>query len=170
MPRALHRLMTPLALGAVLLLATVPTLGRMAAAAPAPVAVASGTVPAALQATHDVAGMSHGDMSHGGMSHGGMSDAGRPAMPQRAGVAMPHAATHGAAPAMPARETGAPHAGHAPDCDYCPLLQSLLGARAVAPATTPAIELPRPRFDSASAVLPWRHPSGLGSRGPPHAS
>lgn len=53
------------------------------------------------------------------------------------------------------------------DCDYCPLLSSLITATRF--ATTPAALLP-PAATPASPVaprLPWLHPSGLGSRGPP---
>lgn len=54
-----------------------------------------------------------------------------------------------------------------PDCDYCPLLASML--------TAPGVFLPAPplRGASAPAIAPkaprlrWLHPFGLGSRGPP---
>lgn len=57
--------------------------------------------------------------------------------------------------------------GLAPDCDYCPLLASLVSAAqasyalAMAPAASAVAALP------TSPRLPWLHPSGLGSRGPP---
>ena len=53
------------------------------------------------------------------------------------------------------------------DCDYCPLLASLLpvGQVALVPSALPL------RFTAAAMPsaprLPWSHPSGLGSRGPP---
>ncbi|MGY1529353.1 DUF2946 family protein [Luteimonas sp. A649] len=54
-----------------------------------------------------------------------------------------------------------------PDCDYCPLLASLVAV------AQPGFVLPRgstawavfPAY--AAPRLPWFHPSGLGSRGPP---
>lgn len=90
---------------------------------------------------------------------------------------------------VPAQAQGHAHAGHAgaaahvhhggrergdtraaigdPDCDYCPLLASLVAATGFAfdvahvPVGTAATAVPpAPR-------LPWRHPAGLGSRGPP---
>lgn len=150
--------MMPLALVGLVLLSTVPTLGRIASAAPA---ASTGAVQGTMHATHDMAG--------------NMSDADMASMPMHAGMsmhhaAMPHGSGHDAKATMPTREAADPHAGHAVDCDYCPLLQSLLGALAVALLAMPAIDLPRPRFDPASAILPWHHPYGLGSRGPPHAS
>lgn len=53
------------------------------------------------------------------------------------------------------------------DCDYCPLLSSLLAATRL--ATPPATVLPPPAGSASPAAprLPWVHPSGLGSRGPP---
>ncbi|WP_158601760.1 DUF2946 family protein [Solilutibacter pythonis] len=71
-----------------------------------------------------------------------------------------------------AGDTGQPHgapAGErlAHDCEYCPLLAGLtvlvlliLGLRALAPAS------PLPLWRHARPAL-RRHPSGLGSRGPP---
>lgn len=101
------------------------------------------------------------------------------------------AAAHGAQDARDADAMRGLHAGHhghhghhaaadddgdaprpapvdgAPDCDYCPLLNALAivpppplpqGAVAVAPLAAAAPAAPR---------LPWLHPTGLGSRGPP---
>lgn len=56
------------------------------------------------------------------------------------------------------------------DCDYCPLLQSMLGS--VAPSLLPTEHLapiaPQTVFRSAAPV--FRNPTGLGSRGPPNLS
>lgn len=56
-----------------------------------------------------------------------------------------------------------------PDCEYCPLLASLVASAAIvfdashhAPHIAAAAVPLSPR-------LRWRHPSGLGSRGPPRA-
>lgn len=53
------------------------------------------------------------------------------------------------------------------DCDYCPLLSSLIAATCF--ATMPAALLPPAATPASPAAprLPWLHPSGLGSRGPP---
>lgn len=86
--------------------------------------------------------------------HGGHAGA-TPADPHAA-----HAARSGG------RETPRPAPGDA-DCDYCPLLASLLGPATIlllaaagprAPAITPLRHAPR---------RAWLHPCGLGSRGPP---
>lgn len=77
-------------------------------------------------------------------------------------------ATHQAATPAGGRAPGQlrPAPGDA-DCDYCPLLASLLVAarvhflRADAPRTPALPTLP------AAPRLAWLHPSGLGSRGPP---
>jgi len=63
----------------------------------------------------------------------------------------------------------APHPRPAtgPDCDYCPLLASLVATARVPfapqaiPAASASLTLP------ATPRLPWLHPNGLGSRGPP---
>ncbi|MBJ6978349.1 DUF2946 family protein [Luteimonas sp. MC1895] len=80
-------------------------------------------------------------------------------------------AGHHAHAATAAPDAGAPGAPLAApgdaDCDYCPLLSSLLATTRF--ATTPAAVLPpttRPASPAAPR-LPWLHPSGLGSRGPP---
>lgn len=71
------------------------------------------------------------------------------------------AAGHGEQPVLP------PVPVDGPDCDYCPLLASLVAVAqpgfalpggAAASAVFPARAAPR---------LPWLHPNGLGSRGPP---
>lgn len=78
-------------------------------------------------------------------------------------------AGHGEAHAPAGTTIPAPtddHARHA-DCDYCPLLASLL-ATALRP-----VPLLRYRDSNAPGVadiaprVRWRHPTGLGSRGPP---
>jgi hypothetical protein len=52
------------------------------------------------------------------------------------------------------------------DCDYCPLAASTaLPLVAALPATTPSTHVALPA--RISAPFPRRHPSGLGSRGPP---
>lgn len=53
------------------------------------------------------------------------------------------------------------------DCGYCPLLASLVPATCVQVSVRAASHA-SPRIpESSGAGLAWRHPSGLGSRGPP---
>ena len=68
----------------------------------------------------------------------------------------------------PARDPGAP-AGHAGqgDCDYCPLLQSLQVPQPVLAIVPPTLDPTGPPIAARTSVLAFRHPSGLGSRGPP---
>lgn len=53
------------------------------------------------------------------------------------------------------------------DCDYCPLLTAVLASAPVA-FTLAALPPARPSaVPRAAPRLPWLHPNGLGSRGPP---
>lgn len=72
------------------------------------------------------------------------------------------AAMHHGAPEAPS----APHHGGG-DCDYCPLLQSMVAAKA--PALLPVAQVApiAPALVDAAAPPQFRHPNGLGSRGPP---
>ena len=54
------------------------------------------------------------------------------------------------------------------DCDYCPLLASLLVAAQVSFTPADAPRTPATPTLPAAPRLAWLHPSGLGSRGPPH--
>lgn len=161
--------MRQLALLAVVLLATVPTLGRLA---PTPLRAGADS-----PAMHHVAAPAH-DMSvpmHGMQMHHmpvhDMSMDRMHAMPMDEAV-MPQAQSSGHLPpaAPPANHDQAgngPHAGHDGDCNYCPLLHSLLGALAIAPFAMPEGALPPPQVREVAATLPWHYPTGLGSRGPP---
>jgi len=125
--RPLHLMRVP-ALVAVLLLALLPTVGRMAQAH-----VPSGTVVAlctaqGLKAVHLAADAFTGDATLPG-----------------------HDMTHG---------PGA-------DCAYCPLLAGLVVGFAVVLGLFAQAALLRPRAGLPPPRLPWHHPSGLGSRGPP---
>ena len=152
MPRAAHRLMTHLALLAILLLATLPTLGRVLSAT-APV-LQPVTMP---QAMHHMAGMAHGN-------HGAMAT--MPAMHH-----MPDGGALVPAPHIAQHPGGGQHSGHGEgDCDYCPLLHSLLAMPGVALSAIDEAALPSPQFRMFAAALPWHYPNGLGSRGPPHIS
>lgn len=159
MPRAAHRLMTHMALLAIVLLATLPTLGRVLSAPvsqPATMARAMLHLPAM---DHGMAGMAHGD--HGAMAM-------MPAMHR-----MP--ASHAARPSPPHvsqhPDGGDQHRGHGEgDCNYCPLLHSLLAMPGVALSAAEEASLPAPQFRMSAAALPWHYPSGLGSRGPPRIS
>lgn len=81
-------------------------------------------------------------------------------------------ADHDGPGAMPAtvleqgRDAPLPRATH-PDCAYCPLLGSLDQVALRTPALSPAA--PAAAFAAVATIAPrvWRHPSGLGSRGPP---
>lgn len=121
--------MLRLALAAIMLMALVPSLGRLAGNGPA-------------------AGVAHAMHANGG--HGSHAGHGGPGTP--------------AAPTVP-QPGGAAHY----DCGYCPLLAS-----AVPPAPV-HLTLPSGHHDArlpvraANPLLAWRHPWGLGSRGPPHA-
>ena len=68
----------------------------------------------------------------------------------------------------PVRHPGAPadHAGQG-DCAYCPLLQSLQVPQAVLAVVPPSFGPAGPPISARSIALPFRHPAGLGSRGPP---
>jgi hypothetical protein len=162
MPRTVRRLMTHLALLAIVLLATLPTVGRMLSTeAPAPQPVAT------PQAMHHMPGMAH-DMA--GMTHAGHAammhsmhhmPAGEPSLGDAKATSGEPVARH--------QHSGDQHSGHGEgDCDYCPLLHSLLAMPGVALLTTPEAALPAPQFRMLAAALPWHYPSGLGSRGPPH--
>ena len=135
-----HSLMHRLALVATLALALVPTIGRVAKAGPE-------------------------------VDHGGMHDA-----TAAAPVADPHAAHHAhhamadATPVAPA-PTPAPMPHHGDgDCEYCPLLQGLVTP---APVGVAALDTAPPAHvaqRNTPARIDFRHPNGLGSRGPPSIS
>lgn len=139
-----RRPMARLAVLAILLLALVPTLGRLAEAR-----AAAGATPA-WAALCTVRGLE------------------RVALPSAAPGASRLATPAGRGPAGDA--PGAPHGTASGDCDYCPLLATVLPA-AVAPVQVPPAT-PQPAL-CTSRPSPSRdapHPCGLGSRGPPSAS
>lgn len=132
-----------LALLAALLLALLPTFGRLAQASTAP-----HTASIAQQALTALCTME------------GMKQV---ALPVLAAVAT-HAHLQQDAPApMPHHPQG--DAGQ--DCDYCPLLASLVALAAIALGLWPWTAHPGGAPALASARIAHRHPSGLGSRGPP---
>ena len=155
MPRTARRLMSHLALVAIVLLATLPTLGRVLSA---PVA----QPPPAVHAMHHMPGMTHDMAGMARADHG----ATMPAMhhlPVREALDASEAARASRHP-----HQGNQHEGHAEgDCDYCPLLHSLLATPGVALLAIGEAALPAPQFRMSTAALPWHYPSGLGSRGPP---
>ena len=135
-----HSLMHRLALAATLALALVPTVGRVAKAG--------------------------ADVDHGGMHHATAA----------APVADPHAAHHAhhamadAPPVAPA-PTPAPMPHHGDgDCEYCPLLQGLVTPAPVAVAALDAAPPAHVVQRNTPARIVFRHPNGLGSRGPPSIS
>ena len=133
----MHRL----ALVAVLALALVPTVGRVAKAG---------------------AGVDHGAMQHA-------TTAAQVVVDPHAAHRGHHGAHHAMAEAPPAAPAPMPHHGDG-DCEYCPLLQGLVtpAPAAVAPldAAPPAHVAQR----NTPARIAFRHPNGLGSRGPPPIS
>ena len=54
-----------------------------------------------------------------------------------------------------------------PDCDYCPLLSSMAEVAAIRIALAQVPRADRPFAAPTAPLLRWRHPWGLGSRGPP---
>lgn len=141
--KAFQRLMHRLALVATLALVLVPALGRMAQACEDTAATdAFGAMCTAAGLVVEAPAPSH---AHPPSHHASHHDA--PPLPQ---VPMPH---HGDG-----------------DCDYCPLLLSMVAPKPpalVAPAT--ALQ-PAPMPVVASAPPPYAHPTGLLSRGPPAIS
>ncbi len=53
------------------------------------------------------------------------------------------------------------------ECDYCPLLASLIGPPPAFHALVVPPPVPAALAFAQAPRLPWLHPSGLGSRGPP---
>jgi hypothetical protein len=117
--------------------------GRLALLA----ALTLATVPTAGRLVHAAGGAAHGAAAHVALQAG-----------QHA-----HVANAADPPALRA-PLAAP--GDA-DCDYCPLLSLLVIATRF--AMRPAAVLPPAASPAGPAAprLPWLHPSGLGSRGPP---
>ena len=93
---------------------------------------------------------------------------------------------HGHGPGHAAHAASALHARHAhhgaddarggsdgrpaigdPDCDYCPLLASMLAAHGVALVAAQLPDASAPAVAPRAPRLRWLHPFGLGSRGPP---
>jgi len=139
--RRFRRPMSRLALLAVLLLALVPTLGRLARTAGDG---AAGVAPAwAAMCTAR------------GLEAVLLPPAAHPAT-QVEGHGI------GEAPALPHGN------GNGGDCDYCPLLASAIPVPAAPPAIAPSA-LPAPALCTSRPSLAHAepHPCGLGSRGPP---
>lgn len=141
---ALRKLLQCLALAATFALALVPTVGRVAQACQAS--------EDAWGAMCTVAGLQQVavDPPSGHAGHHGHHDA-------------------APAPSLPL-PTPKPHHGDGADCPYCPLLQAL-----VAPSVPTLLAPPALQADAIARRLPvdptrFRHPNGLGSRGPPQVS
>ena len=139
-----QRLMHRLALAATFALLLVPSIGRMAQAGQGEAlrdALGAMCTAAGLVYETTPAAQAH----HSTASHQSRHDHGAPAMP------------------------GAPHHGNG-DCDYCPLLQSMVVAKAPALVGIAALAPVAPAIVDAAAPPQFRHPNGLGSRGPPTVS
>ena len=137
-----QRLMHRLALAATFALLLVPTIGRLAQAGQGEV------LRDAWGAMCTAAGLSYEEAPVAQAHHGHR-----------------HAQPMPSAPAMP----GMPHHG-AGDCDYSPLLQAMVSPKA--PSRLPVAGVPpvAPTAVDAAAPPRFRHPNGLGSRGPPSFS
>ncbi|TKS54739.1 DUF2946 domain-containing protein [Luteimonas yindakuii] len=68
-----------------------------------------------------------------------------------------------------ARQPSLPVDTASADCGYCPLLASALPAPRWAPVAVPPMAPDKPGLRRADARDAGRYPTGLGSRGPPHA-
>jgi len=155
-----HAAMARLALVAALLLAAVPTLGRLAPQA----AQLAHATHAQLVALCTADGLRYVDPAtqHAAGRHAG----GQHAVDQHA---VNQQAIAGQQDGHPGAPPGEPHDHGAPDCAYCPLLLSLLAAAAwllwlrAAAACAFLPHWPAPRRPA------FLHPCGLGSRGPPLA-
>ncbi|QOW18920.1 DUF2946 family protein [Lysobacter ciconiae] len=151
--RPLHRWMRHLALAATLALALVPSLGRLAGQPAMPMH----TMPAAAAARASSGVM--GDAAHA--SHSG----------ETRGPENPLVTAHGHASTLDAGDRQPPagngHHGSDDDCAYCPLLAGTTalpapGLPAALPMQRDAVRVPAIRTPTLD-----RHPTGLGSRGPP---
>ena len=80
-------------------------------------------------------------------------------------------AGHAAAGQAGAPAPATPHPGGSGqyDCGYCPLLASLVPPAAVAPSFGTPLHDRLFALSSHAPRVAWRHPWGLGSRGPPVA-
>ena len=148
-----HRFPARLALVAMLLLATLPTIGRLVQSNPG--------MHGALTAICTMQGMKFIGMQFNGMQFGGMPLDGMQPID-------PGARSDPASPAKPAPDP-MPHPGM--DCDYCPILAATLAAVAIVLLLLPP-PLRRAVPPAARRPLPdlgFLHPCGLGSRGPPPA-
>ena len=125
-----------------LLLVLVPTTGRVVHASAAAAAAAD-------EGMHRQGMHGHG---HGHAAHA-------------ANALHAHHAHHGAADG-PGGSDGRPAIGD-PDCDYCPLLASMLTAPDVALEAAQLARASAPAIAPEAPRLRWLHPYGLGSRGPP---
>ena len=125
-----------------LLLVLVPTTGRVVHASAAAAAAAD-------EGMHRQGMHGHG---HGHAAHA-------------ANALHAHHAHHDGA-GGPGGGDGRPAIGD-PDCDYCPLLASMLTAPGVALVALPLPGASAPAIAPEAPRLRWLHPFGLGSRGPP---
>lgn len=139
--RILHRWMNRLALAAMLALLLVPTTGRMAGMVPAP-SVAMHSVAMPSDAVPTALDHTTGDHTTG---------------------------VHAAAATSSHPPVSDPH-GDMQDCAYCALLHSMV----VLPSWLALALLPAPTVADVSFAAQTRrmqrHPTGLGSRGPPRAA
>ena len=144
--RLLHRWMSHLALAAIVALTLVPSVGRLAGQPAMPMHV-----------------MPAGASTGGDISHGAHTDrAGAEASAIARSHEHEHAHTDEGPPAA-----GNGHHGSDDDCAYCPLLSGTTalpvpGLPAALPVHRTAVRVPATRTPALD-----RHPTGLGSRGPP---
>lgn len=152
--RLFHRWTSHLALAAALALTLVPSVGRLAGQSAMPLH----TVPSDTAAHAHSPGNGH--TAHAAHAVHTGSTAGATAT-----IARAHASTLDSGDAQPA--AGNAHHGSEDDCAYCPLLAGTTalpvpGLPAALPMQRIAVRMPAIRTPALD-----RHPTGLGSRGPP---
>ncbi|HUH91211.1 MAG TPA: hypothetical protein VLZ76_11235 [Lysobacter sp.] len=157
--RTFHLWMNRLALAAVLALLLVPTTGRMAGmAGMAP--MLPGVMSSDVMPSMPLSGL---------VSSATATMAGHP---PASDVAAP-TATGGIAavyPSSPQSPNPGPHDNMAGDCEYCLLLQTMTPPSAWIALAAPSAQAQAPMALALQPRRGQRHPTGLGSRGPPHAA
>ena len=152
--RLFHRWMTHWALAATLALTLVPSVGRLAGQSAMPMHV----MPAGASTGGDSANSGH-------ISHGAHTDR---TGAEASAIASAHQHAHTTRDTDDGPPTaGNGHHGSDDDCAYCPLLSGTTalpvpGLPAALPVQGTAVRVPATRTPALD-----RHPTGLGSRGPP---
>ena len=98
--------------------------------------------------------------------HAGMAGAQASVMAKGAGHHAHHASDAHEGARSGGRQAPRPAPGDS-DCDYCPLLASLIGPYAALHVAADPPPVPAALVAGDAPRLAWLHPTGLGSRGPP---